>query len=126
MSLIRLGAQALALLAVLVFGSVVLWVAVPIGWLWVGSQVQAETDNLGIAMVTMAFGVLVSLVALIPLLGRLTRLYQRARVARGLEDTGTFPLEVTLTLTALVAVVGGAIWFFGFSGSSPIPVGIGF
>ena len=70
MSLIRLGAQALALLAVLVFGSVVLWVAVPIGWLWVGSQVQAETDNLGIAMLTMAFGVLVSLVALIPLLGR--------------------------------------------------------
>ena len=47
-------------------------------------------------------------------------------MARGLEDTGTFPLEVTLTLTALVAVVGGAIWFFGFSGSSPIPVGIGF
>ena len=33
----------------MVVTSGVLWVGVPFGWLWVGSQVQAETDSLGVA-----------------------------------------------------------------------------
>jgi hypothetical protein len=47
-------------------------------------------------------------------------------VARGLEDTGHFALEVVLVTSAGVAVTGFALWFFVFAGTSPIPIGIGF
>lgn len=119
--LARLGVSALVLLALLVFASFGLWVGVPLAWLWIGSQVQAATDNVGAAIGAMLFGVTVTLALLIPLLGSLTRAYQRSRVARGLEDTGTFPLEVTLVCTAVVAALAVAVWFL-FQGGAPLPV----
>ena len=120
--LARLGLSALTLLALMIAASLVLWVGIPLAWLWIGSRIQAATDNLGAAVGAMFFGVIASIGAMLPILSGLTRAYQRSRVARGLDDTGSFPLEVTLVCTAAVAMVGFAIWFFGFSGSAPIPV----
>ena len=55
--LARLGFSALALLALLVSASLVLWVGIPVGWLWIGSKIQAATDNLGAAVGAMFLGV---------------------------------------------------------------------
>lgn len=123
--LARLGVSALALLALLTSASLVMWVGIPLLWLWIGSLIQGATDNVGAAIGAMFFGVLASIGAMVPILGALTRAYQRSRVARGLEDTGAFPLEVTLVCTAGIAMVGFTIWFFGFSGSAPVPVPTG-
>lgn len=120
--LARLGVSALALLTLMVFASVVLWVGVPVGWLWIGSKIQVATDNLGAAVGAMLFGTVATVGLLVPVLGWLTRAYQRSRTARGLEDTGSFPLEVTLVCTACLAMVAFVVWFFGFSGSAPLPV----
>jgi hypothetical protein len=111
-----------AWLALLVAAALVMWVGVPAGWLWIGSQIQGATGNLGAAMGAMLLGSIASITAMAFLLARITRAYQDARVARGLEDTGSFPLEVTLVCTAVA--VGGAfvVWFFGFSGGQPFPL----
>ena len=37
-------------------GGIVLWVGVPVGWLYIGSQVQASTGSLGTAMGVMMSG----------------------------------------------------------------------
>jgi hypothetical protein len=116
-----LGASAVLVVGMMLVGGLVLWVGIPLGWLWVGSQVQAATDNLGTAIVAMMFGVIVSIAAMVPVLGWLSRKYGELRAARGLEDTGTFVLEVVMVTTAGIALVAFGAWFFLFSGASPIP-----
>ena len=74
----------------------------------------------------MIFGSLLTIVVLVFLLGRLNRLHAELRERRGLEDHGNTALEAVMTVSALVAIVGFAAWFFLLSGSSPVPTGLGF
>ena len=104
----------------------VLWVGVPFGWLWVGSQVQAATDSLGFALLAMATGFAVSVVVLMRLLGWLNLEYAHARERRGLESYGNVTLEGVMAVSAGLALVSFCIWFFLFSGSSPVPLNIGY
>lgn len=115
----RGGARALLTVAMMVIGSLVLWVGVPAGWLWIGSQIQAETDNLGLAIVAMLVGVVVSVILLARLLMSLNRWNEELREAAGHEPRGTTLLEMVLVITAGVAVVAFGIWFFVFTGPGP-------
>ena len=110
----------------MVLVAVVLWAGVPFGWLWVGSQVQGGTDSLGLALLVMAAGVLASIAVLMRLLGWLNLQHIHARERRGLETYGNVTLEGVMVMSATVALVSFCIWFFLFSGSSPIPVNVGF
>ena len=110
----------------MVAASAVLWVGVPVGWLWVGSQIQAATDSLGLALLAMATGVAASIAALLRLLGWLNVEYAHARERRGLESYGNVALEGVMAVSAGLALVSFCIWFFLFSGSSPVPITLGF
>ena len=88
------ASQAAALVVAMMFvGSLVLWVGVPVAWLWVGwlSRVHAEIQE-----------------------------------RRGVPERQMTALELVLVASAVFAVVGFFVWFFGFSGSSPIPLQIGY
>jgi hypothetical protein len=110
----------------MVVTAVVLWAGVPFGWLWVGSQVQAATGSLGLALLAMAAGVVASIALLMRLLGWLNLQHIHARERRGLETYGNVTLEGVMAMSAGLALVSFCIWFFLFSGSSPVPVNIGF
>jgi hypothetical protein len=114
--------SAALLVAMMIVASVVLWVGIPVAWLWIGSQIQGATSNLGASMGAMLFGSITSIALMIPVLGRLSEAYRASRVARGREDTGNFALETVLVITALVALVGFAAWFFLFAGTAPLPI----
>ena len=58
-------------------------------------------------------------------LGWLNRKHQELREARGLDDHGQTALEAVMTVSAGLALVGFGAWFFLFSGSSPLPTGLG-
>ena len=120
-SLLRLGASAVFLVAIMLAGSLVLWVGIPLAWLWIGSQIQDATDSLGTAVAAMLVGVVVSIVLWLPALSWLSERYRRERTARGLADTGHFALEVTMVLSAGIALVGFVGWFLLFSGAAPLP-----
>jgi len=124
--LLRTGGSGVLLVAIMVGGGLVLWVGVPLGWLYVGSLVQGSTNSLGAALVVMMVGVVASIAVLVPLLGWLNRKHSELRVARGLDDHGQTALEAVMTASAMVAIVGFGAWFFLFSGSSPLPTGLGF
>lgn len=94
-----------------------MWIGIPLLWLYVGSLVQTATENVGAAIGAMIFGVTVTIALTIPLLGWLNEAYQRARVARGLEHTGSFPLEVCLTLSAIAAFAFIVVWFAFLGGA---------
>jgi uncharacterized membrane protein YbhN (UPF0104 family) len=114
---LRTGASGVIVLLIMVVGSLVLWAGVPAGWLWVGSQVQGETGNVGTALLVMFVGVLVSVVALAMLLSYLNRRHEELREARGLPPSGV--LDRVLVVTAGIAVLGFTIWFLGFAGPGP-------
>jgi hypothetical protein len=120
-NLMRAGSSAAVLIAMMFVGSLVLWVGIPVGWLYVGSQVQAATDSVGAALGVMALGVVVSLFVVLPALTWLNRQYSHMREARGLESYGQTALEGVLVVSAGLALVLFGAWFFLFSGSEPIP-----
>src|SRR5881227_1084002 len=71
------GASAVLTGVIMVGASLLLWIGVPAGWLWIGSQIQGSTGSLGMAIAVMLLGAIVSIVALAWLLGRLNRLHER-------------------------------------------------
>jgi hypothetical protein len=120
--------ESAALLVVIMFmGSLVLWVGVPVAWLWVGSQVQGSS-SMAAAIGAMMIGMLVTIAVLIAFLGWLNRKHVELQEARGanLPQDATTALEHVMVASAVVAVVGFFVWFFGFSGSSPIPLNISY
>ena len=116
---LRAGASGLLLLLMMVGAGLVLWVGVPIGWLYIGSRVQAASDSIGLAILVMLAGVVVSIVAIVPLLGLLNRKHIELREARGLETHGQTALEAVMTVSVVVAVLAFVIWFFLIEGPGP-------
>jgi UPF0716 family protein affecting phage T7 exclusion len=122
--LLRSGAGALLLVSIMFIGSLGLWVGTPLGWLWIGGQIQASTDSLGVALSVMFAGAVATIVLLAVLLGRLSDAYRWNHRVRGKTDPGHVVLEGVLVTSAGVTLVVFVAWFFLFAGASPIPVGL--
>jgi hypothetical protein len=123
------------LIALMAFFSVALWLGIPIGWLWIGSQVQSNTQSTGFGPYFLVIaGICVSVFAVTKLLAWLNRSYASVsganeivrvrppwhRSMRG-EDDSRPPrsvLDVVMVISVSIAVTAMAIWFFFFAGSS--------
>jgi hypothetical protein len=122
--LLRSGAGALLVVAIMFFGSLGLWVGTPLLWLWVGSQVQGATQSLGTALAAAFFGVVLTVGVVASLLARLSDIYRANCLARGLDDPGHVVLEGVLVVSAGLTVAAFAVWFLFLAGTSPVPIGI--
>ena len=124
---LQTGTRALLLVVIMFVGSLVLWVGVPIGWLWVGSRLE-PSGGLATAIGVMMIGMLLTISVLVTFLAWINRKHVELQEARGLHaGTATAtPLELVLVASAVLAVLGFGVWFFGFSGSSPIPLNISY
>lgn len=125
------------LIACMALGSVTLWIAIPIGWLWIGSQVQSKSQSPGFGPYFLVLvGIVVSIAAMAWLLARVNRTYKRVagddadvrvrmpwhRSVRG-EDDSRPPrsvLDVVMVISVSVALLVFGVWFFFFAGS-PLP-----
>jgi hypothetical protein len=123
-SLARLGSSALVVLVMMFAGSLGLWIGIPLGWLWIGSQIQDATGSLGAAVGSMMVGVVISILLMVPVLGWLSNKHRALRIARGRDDTGHLALEIVLVTSATIAIVLFSAWFFLFSGAAPLPLGL--
>ncbi|HEU0019049.1 MAG TPA: hypothetical protein VFQ14_02035 [Thermoleophilaceae bacterium] len=124
-----------ALIALMALGSVLLWIGSPIGWLWIASQMQKDTQAAGFGpYMVVLFGIAITAVVLAKLLQRLNRLYGEVsgldepvrivlpwhRSLRG-ENEGRPPrtvLDVVMVISVAIGAVALTIWFFFFAGSS--------
>jgi len=118
-NVLRAGASGLILLVMMLGAGLVLWIGVPLGWLYVGSQIQGATDSLGTAMFVMMVGVIVSIALIVPALAWLNRKHLQLREARGLDSHGATALEAMMTVSAVIAVIAFVIWFFVIAGPGP-------
>jgi hypothetical protein len=125
------GALLIALMAI---GSVVLWIVIPVGWLYLGSHLTSSSQpSLGPYLVVIV-GIPVSMFLMGKLLARLNGVYGQVtgkgssvrvqlpwmRSMRGERDAEhpRTVLDVVMDCSVAVAVVVFAIWFFFFAGSS--------
>ena len=112
------------LVALMLAGCLLLWVGIPLGWLWVGSQVEGSTSLATGLAVTMV-GVMVSIAITVIALGWLNRRHVAIQERRERPVGSSSTLEVILVSSAGIAVVAFVIWFFGFAGTSPLPLNLG-
>ena len=92
--------------ALIVLGSVVLWIGIPVGGLWVAGQV---TEDAEVFLFIALGGIPLSMIACGWLIYRLNGIY----VDLHEEEEDFFPLmEVAMTASAVVALVLMLLWFF--------------
>ena len=130
------GRRMLAALLILAMaiGSIVLWLGIPIGWLYVASRVaKSSQPSMGPYLLVLV-GIPASMVVVGKLLTTLNRTYgavtgapppARSRRAwmkslRGERDGGRprTILDVVMVWSVVLALACFAIWFFVFAGSS--------
>jgi hypothetical protein len=121
---VRAGSSTALMFALMLAGGLGLWVGMPLLWLWIGGRVQGATHSVGAAIAVIFAGFIGSVIAFVPLLGWISRRHAEARAARGLDDLGRVPLEGVMVVSAVIAVVLFAIWFFFLSGAEPIPLNL--
>lgn len=130
-------AAAFALIVAMVLGSLVLWMAVPLGWLWVASRINQSLDPSFTAYAAVAIGIPVTMMLVFQGLRRLDMAHRALtgtatggkrtpppwlRSMREERDvrTPTSALDVILVATAIAAGLVLVAWFFLFAGS-PLP-----
>ncbi|HEU4974444.1 MAG TPA: hypothetical protein VFT50_05100 [Baekduia sp.] len=123
-----------ALVVVMAAGSILMWVGVPVGWMWLGSRMTSSTQaQLGPYLLVL-LGTIVSMIAIGKGLGVVNRLHMQVtgrlddrrtqatwmRSMRGerrvVRDRGV--LDGVMLVSVGLAVVAFVIWFFVFAGSS--------
>jgi H+/Cl- antiporter ClcA len=124
-------------------GSASMWIANPIAWLWIGSQLQRESRQMTLgAYLLLLVGIVLTAVGLAIALERLNRLYGRVtgappelrlvfpwhrsmRDARhgGRDEPGrpTTVLDVVMTISVAICVLAFLVWYFA---TNPTPPGI--
>lgn len=118
------GHEALLVLSVMVCGTVLIWVGAPVTGLVVGSQIQAATDSLGLALLSAGVTGCIVVVLLGLLLVRLDAQHARLRESRGL-DPNVSALEPVLVIGSSIAMAAFGFWFVILEGPSPSLGGIG-
>lgn len=128
------GLAKVALIGLMAFGSIFLWIGIPIGWLWIGSQIQSDSGQASFGLyLGILLGIIVSMVAIGKLLTGLNGVYGRLtgsevvrvrlpwhRSLRGQEE-GRPPrqiLDVVMVVSVLSAGFVFLLWFLFFAGSS--------
>lgn len=118
-NLLRAGASGIILVLMMLGAGLVLWIGVPVAWLYIGSRVQGSTGSIGTALAVMMVGVVISILLIVPVLGWLNRKHLELREARGLESHGATALEAVMTVSVAIAVIAFSIWFFVIAGPGP-------
>jgi hypothetical protein len=136
-SIVKTIAKTPAVILVLLLmaaGSILLWLAIPVGWIWIASQmVDSSQPTLGPYLLIL-FAVPISMYLAGKLLFRLDGVYARLtgredevrlqmpwhKSMRGERESSRKPtvLEAVMVTSVSVALLGFAFWFFVFAGSS--------
>jgi hypothetical protein len=95
-----------------------LWGPQPAGWLWIGSQVNYQTDNVVLGILTAFVGMIATMIGSIGIAMRLDRWWKLIRRAGGYEQKSGM-LERIFVISAFVGGSAFAFWFLIIQGPGP-------
>jgi hypothetical protein len=109
---------AVAVLVLVVLLCLTLWGPQPVAWLWVGSQVDYQTDSVSLGIAVAFAGMIGSLMVTLAIATRLDRAWRILRRAAGHEQREGVLVRIFAT-TAIVAGLAFLIWFVVLEGPAP-------
>jgi hypothetical protein len=112
------GVFALLVLLVEALLCLSVWGPQPLGWLWIGSQVDYHADSNMLGVVVAFFGILASLFVTLALATRLDRFWRLLRRAAG-HDQREGAMVRIFGATAVIALVAFSVWFLLLEGPAP-------
>jgi hypothetical protein len=131
-------AAATFLIVAMSVAALLLWVGIPIGWLWIGSQLVSSSQPSMGPYAVVAIGIVASVVIDAMILSRLNRTYQRVtgtdgqvrlqlpwmKSMRGERESGrsTSVLDIILVGSVTLAGLSMFLWWIFLAGS-PLPSG---
>jgi hypothetical protein len=127
---------AMVIVAVMIVAALSMWTAIPLGWVWVGSQISEGQAPSGGPYMVVLFGIVISILIISWVLGRLNRVYVhltgdrtvapiRPRWLKSLRDSeaprdNPTVLEAVIVASVVLAILSITAWFFVLAGS-PLP-----
>lgn len=117
---------------------IVIGLGVPVGWIWIGSQIQTTTAPSWTALAVVHVGMISTLLVIAFLLSflvardkRRRRTQSRSDWMRGMTEarrTGSIsdvhPLELMIFVAVFIDIIAFVVWFFAFADPGT-PVGQG-
>ena len=101
-------------------GSLAMWAAIPLAWLWIGGRVYALTGSLAADAAVAFFGFVGTLLVMLSVLRRLDRGWIALRRQAGYEqEDGALSQVVTVSVT--FALVVFFAWYYFFSDAYVLP-----
>ncbi len=98
--------------------AVCFWGPIPMAWLWVGAQVQYQTDSVSLALVVAFAGMILTLFAGLALVKRLDQFWILVRRAAG-HDQRKGVIGPVFAVAAIIGVTLFSIWLLIFAGLGP-------
>jgi hypothetical protein len=130
------GMTASAIFVAMLLAALALWTAIPVGWIWIGSQVASTQFPAEGPYAIVAVGIVLTILFDAWLIGRLNALYvhvtgtnrlapMRPSWLKSMRDTDGAPgttsvVEAVVMGSVLLACAVFAAWFFLLAGS-PLP-----
>jgi len=128
------GLLAALLIALMAIGSILLWLGIPVGWLYLVSRlVKSSQPSMG-PYVLLIVGIPASMIVVGKALSKLNRVYGEVtgttptmrvrspwmKSMRGERDSGRqrTVLDVVMVWSVALALLCFGVWFFAFAGSS--------
>jgi hypothetical protein len=124
------------LVVLMIVAALSMWTAIPLGWVWIGSQVSEGQAPSGGPYMVVLFGIVISILVISWLLSRMNQLYVsltgtrhvdpiRPAWLKSLRDSeaprsGPTVLETVIVSSVVLAILAMTIWFFVAAGS-PLP-----
>jgi hypothetical protein len=124
------------LVCLMIVAALSMWTVIPLGWVWIGSQISGTQAPSGGPYMVVLFGIVTSILIVSWLLGRLNRMYihltgERTvapirpawlKSLRDSEAPRSYPsvLETVIVTSVVLAIVAATAWFFLLAGS-PLP-----
>jgi hypothetical protein len=112
------AALAAAILVVETLVCVTIWGPQPAGWLWIGSQIDYQTGNVVLGIVSAFVGMILTMLGTIAIAMRLDHAWKLVRRASGFEQKQG-ALERIVVLSMAIAGIGFIIWFLVLEGPGP-------
>jgi hypothetical protein len=109
----RLVAGAILFCEVVILATI--WGPQPAGWLWIGSQIDYQTGNVVLGIVTAFIGMILTMLGTIAVTMRLDRAWKLVRRASGREQKEG-ALERIFVLSMVIGGAAFLVWFFGIQG----------
>jgi hypothetical protein len=109
---------AAGVLTLVVLLCLTLWGPQPVGWLWVGSQVDYKTDSVSLGIAVAFAGMIATLMLTLALCARLDRAWRILRRAAGHEQREGVLARI-FAVTAVVAGLAFLVWFVVLEGPAP-------